>query len=183
MLPAMPTHTVTTARLRDRPKTVDTKLITPSAPEYRFQSLILMVPATRISVPTQPVVEVMMLMMLLVRSAWASSTPTSAIRYSPSVTPIRVCLMTSMGLRLNRVMSGVITMPTMNPPATSVVPAARVNTSPGGCWLTSPPTSCLVSSLSTDQPASTRNAGTVRYAVDAIEGKQKTTTAVTANPK
>jgi hypothetical protein len=71
-------------------------------------------------------------------------------------------LTTSAALRLKRVRSGVITAPTMKPPATSVVPSSRERLGPGGAEATSVPRSWSKSSLPIDHATSTRNDGTVR---------------------
>ena len=78
------------------------------------------------STPTLPAVEVTMVTMSALLIAWASSTAMMPIRYSPRVMLTSVCLTTSLAERLKRVMSGVITAPTMKPPATSVAPVARL---------------------------------------------------------
>ncbi len=115
--------------------------------------------------------------------AWASRTPDIPMTYSPSVNPTTVCLTTSALDLLNRVMSGVMTAPTMNPPATSVVPVARLMGSPGGGVDMRAPTSLLDSSAMIAQPTRTRNAGTVTYAVQAIDPNPKMQMAVTTSPK
>lgn len=75
--------------------------------------------------------------------------------------PTTVCLTTSAELRLKRLMSGVITAPTMKPPVTMVVPSSSDSGGPAGWAEVSAPRSCRASSTAMDQPASTRNAGTV----------------------
>src|SRR5437879_2423667 len=105
---------LTQARFTARPVTVFTKLTRPSEATYKFQSLTLSTAATMTIVPSHPVEDVTIATTLLVRKAWASSTPTGPITHSPSVIPTTVCLTTSAGDRLNLVMSGVITAPTMN---------------------------------------------------------------------
>src|SRR3954467_14000601 len=149
-----------------------------------------------ISRPTQPTDDVTMVVMPALPTACASRTPDRPMTYSPSVIPTSVCLTTSEVDRLKRVMSGVITAPTMKPPATSVVPCNRLSDGPGGAeetsaprsWRggagggaeeTSAPRSWRVSSEMIDQPTRIRNAGTVRYAVQAMEWKPRTTIAVT----
>ena len=48
------------------------------------------------------------------------------------VIPTTVCLITSAADLLKRAMSGASTPPMMKPPATMVVPVARLSVSPGG---------------------------------------------------
>src|SRR5690606_12304050 len=146
----------------------------------RFPSLILSVPRMITSVPTQPTEDVTIVMMLSERMAWASSTPDIPIRYSPTVNPTTVCLTTSAALRLNRVMSGVITAPTMKPPATSVVPSRSEMAGPAGSDVTSVPKSRATSPLPIDHATSTRNDGTVSEATHFIEAKPHSTLNVTA---
>src|SRR4051812_23840178 len=134
-------------------------------------------------VPTQPTDEVTIVMTSDDRVAWASRTPARPITYSPRVMPTIVCLTTSAVDRLNRVMSGVMTAPTMKAPATSVVPCSSDSDGPGAGCVTSVPMSCLVSWEMIDQPTSTTKAGTVMYATHCIEPKPPTTTRVTARPK
>ena len=52
----------------------------------------------------------------------------------------RFCLTTSPGERLKRLMSGVMTAPTMNPPATIDVPCSRLSCGPAGAALSRSPT-------------------------------------------
>ncbi len=151
---------MTSARLTCRPNTRSTKFTIPSDAAYRFQSLILSVAATTTSVPTKPEVEVTIATTSLVLRASASSTPIRPITYSPSVTPTSVCLTTSRAERLKRVMSGVITAPTMKPPATIAVPSMSDSVAPAGCAAVRSPSEWRHSSATIDQPASARKAGT-----------------------
>src|SRR5882757_6629686 len=105
-------------------------------------------------VPTQPTEEVTMVMTSSERTACASRTPDRPIRYSPTVKPSTVCLTTSAAVRLKRVMSGVITAPTMKPPATSVVPCSSDIGGPGGAALRSGPSCWPSSSRPMDQATS-----------------------------
>src|SRR5579875_300483 len=164
-----PITSVTRPRLTLRPATWSMRFTKPSEDEYRFQSLIFSVAAMRITVPAAPGVEVTIVMTFPDRTACASSTPISPMQYSPSVMPSTVCFTTSPTLRLYLVMSGVITAPTMKPPATSVVAAARPSVAPGGAEETRAPSECLVSSVLMDQAQSPTNSGTVMYAVQVIE--------------
>src|SRR6185503_6220807 len=82
-LPRMPTTSVTTARLTCRPKTVPMKFTTPRPELCRFQSLILIVPRMITSEPTQPTDEVTIVITFADPTAWASSTPTRPMTYSP----------------------------------------------------------------------------------------------------
>src|SRR3954451_1811472 len=181
--PIVPMTRVTSARFTCLPKTVPMKLTTPRPELYRFQSLIFSVPRMITKTPTQPTDEVTMVMMSDDRTACASSTPARPMTYSPMVMPRTVCLTTSAGVRLNRVMSGVMMAPTMKPPATSVVPSMRVSGGPGGAELTSEPTSCFISPLMMDQPTRSTKDGTVMYATHCMELKPHRTIAVTASPK
>ncbi len=80
-------------------------------------------------------------------------------------------------------MSGVITAPTMKPPATSVVPATKLSWGPAGAFATSSAIECWLSSTTTAHPTSTRNSGTVTFASHCIEWKPRSTIAVTTSPK
>src|SRR3569833_1247185 len=161
----------------------------PSVPEYRFQSLIFSVAVTRISTPTVPVVDVMICSTdgpssagCATFTAWASRAPIRPITYSPTVKPMIVWITTSRLLRLNLVRSGVITAPTMNPPATSRAPVSTVSSSPCGADVARSPIEWSVSADPIDQPARIRNSGTAMYAVHFIEPMPQTTIAVTATP-
>src|SRR5690349_14211073 len=142
-----------------------------------------MVPRMMTRIPTQPTDDVTIWMMSPERVAWASSTPDRPMTYSPTVMPMTVCLTASAALRLKRVMSGVMTAPTMNPPATRVVPSSSDSGGPAGAELTNVPMLCLVSSLMIDQPTRIRNAGTVMLATHCMEWNPNRTTRVTARPK
>ena len=99
-LPTTPMTAVTTARLTRRSKTVPAKFTTPRPEEYRFQSLIFSTPTMVMRMPTQPTLEVTMVMMSAERTAWASRTPIRPMRYSPRETEMTVCFTTSAAERL-----------------------------------------------------------------------------------
>src|SRR5699024_12790909 len=73
-----------------------------------------------------------MLATLSLPTRWPSSTPVIPTMYSDRIIDEELCNSTCQPLRLNRVMSGQVTAPVMNPPAMVVAAAAMVSGSPDG---------------------------------------------------